>query len=108
MLYRNRCRNECRIDNVKEAGVMKKKLRRIKTDSIFRSMHLDLRNDKIKRLQLLEKHERLIKEIKQTYDLEKMCKLSLKNADAVRKSKMVGCYYCERIFPPSDFEESDF
>ena len=96
------------LGNVKEGVMMKKKWEKIETESIFSFMQIDIKNYKIKRLQLIEKHERLIKEIKQKYDLKKMHKLSVKNADAVLKSEKVGCFYCARIFPPSDFEESDF
>ena len=89
---------------------MKKKLRRMKKDRMARFLkrEREWKEYRAKIDQQIEKSKRLIREMEEIYDFEKIHKLSMKNGDAVLKSKLVGCFYCASIFPPSDFQETDF
>lgn len=48
-----------------------------------------------------------VENAKKKWDLKKIHKDSLRNATAVLKSEKVACFYCSRVFPPSDFSDCD-
>ena len=86
---------------------MNKKMRRMIKERRKRILH-PVKKKLSRNKSLIHKFEPyriLLLNAEKKWDLNKIHKLSMRNVNAVLKSEEVACFYCGRVFPPSDFED---